>query len=189
MPGHDARGPVLDLEDLDPHARAWVERLVTSGSLVLRERGEQVGTIAFEPASPAEPALRPGTKVLATTMDLRPEARERLRQAFGPEWVVLDFHDAPPTADVVLTAAHSPQLINRWTLMFPDAQVIITEILDDELGLDVSGPVGRLMDAGADAYLPPRPLQQVAANVQAYLESRARAAIDAPAPVIQQIGS
>ena len=125
MPGHDASGPVLDLEDLDPRARAWVEQLVSSGSLVLRESGRTVGTIGFLPAPADQPSLREGAKVLATTMELRPEARDRLRQSFGPEWVVLDFHDAPPTADVVLTAAHSPQLINRWTLMFPQAQVIV----------------------------------------------------------------
>ncbi len=83
--------------------------------------------------------LPDGVKVLATTMKLRPEARERLRESFGPDWVVLDFHDAPDTADVVLSAAHSPQLIHRWTLLFPQAQIIVTEILDNEFGLDGPG--------------------------------------------------
>ncbi|MET0524427.1 MAG: hypothetical protein ABWZ91_06480 [Nocardioides sp.] len=122
-------------------------------------------------------------------MKLRPEARERLRESFGPDWVVLDFHNAPDTADVVLTAAYSPQLIHRWTLLFPQAQIIVTEILDNEFGLDVGGPVGRLMDAGAHAYLPPRPLEQVAQNVQSYLESRAPAELGSAAPAIHQIGS
>lgn len=195
--------PVLDLDDLDPGARAWLEHLVAAGSMLLRSGGESLGAVSFTPgvleatvvAGPVSSkgsstaALPDGVKVLATTMKLRPEARERLRESFGPDWVVLDFHDAPDTADVVLTAAYSPQLIHRWTLLFPQAQIIVTEILDNEFGLDVGGPVGRLMDAGAHAYLPPRPLEHVAANVQSYLESRARAELGSAAPVIHQIGS
>jgi hypothetical protein len=195
--------PVLDLDDLDPGARAWLERLVASGSMLLHRGGESLGAVSFTPSvlegtvvgaavsssRTGTDALPDGVKVLATTMKISPEARERLRESLGPDWVVLDFHDAPDTADVVLTAAHSPQLIHRWTLLFPRAQIIITEILDNEFGLDVSGPVGRLMDAGAHAYLPPRPLEQVAQNVQSYLESRARAELGSAAPSIHQIGS
>jgi hypothetical protein len=188
-------GEVVELDDLGPAARALLERLLAADSVVVTQSGRARGelrshAVAHDVPGPREADVhREGVKVLAVTMDLKPEARERLRRAFGPEWVVLDFHDAPETADVVLTAAHSPQLIHRWTLMFPQAQVIITEILDAELRLDVSGPVGRLMDAGADAYLPPRPLEQVARNVQTYLEGRARAAITASEAPAQSIGS
>jgi hypothetical protein len=195
--------PVLDLDRLEPGARAWFARLVASGSMLLRSGGESLGAVSFTPSvlegtvvgvavpsnGSSTATLPDGVKVLATTMKLRPEARERLRESFGPDWVVLDFHDAPDTADVVLTAAYSPQLIHRWTLLFPQAQIIVTEILDNELGLDVGGPVGRLLDAGAHAYLPPRPLEDVAQNVQSYLEARARAELGSPAPVIHQIGS
>jgi hypothetical protein len=195
--------PVLDLDDLDPGARAWLERLVASGSMLLHRGGESLGAVSFTPSvlegtvvgaavsssRTHTDTLPDGVKVLATTMKLRPEARERLRESFGPDWVVLDFHDAPDTADAVLTAAHSPQLIHRWTLLFPQAQIIVTEILDNEFGLDVGGPVGRLMDAGAHAYLPPRPLEQVAQNVQSYLETRAHTELGSAAPIIHQIGS
>ena len=194
--------PVLDLDDLDPDVRAWVGRLVAAGSMQLHRGGESLGAVTFTPSVLEGTVMGPavgrsrtltdirsdGVKVLATTMKLGSEARERLRECFGPDWVVLDFHDAPDTADVVLTAAHSPQLIHRWTLLFPQAQIIVTEILDDEFGLDVEGPVGRLMDAGADAYLPPRPLEQVAQNVQSYLASRARAELDSAAPAALPIG-
>jgi len=62
-------------------------------------------------------------------------------------------------------------LTHRWTLLFPHAQIIVTEILDPELGLEIPGPVGRLLDAGAHAYLPPEALEQVAKNVQIHLQS------------------
>lgn len=195
--------PVLDLDDLDPGARAWLEQLMAPGSMLLHRGGESLGAVSFTPSvlegtvvagvasgnRTRTDTLPDGVKVLATTMKLRPEARERLRESLGPDWVVLDFHDAPDTADVVLTAAYSPQLIHRWTLLFPQAQIIVTEILDNEFGLDVGGPVGRLMDAGAHAYLPPRPLEQVAQNVQSYLESRTPAELGSAAPAIHQIGS
>lgn len=122
-------------------------------------------------------------------MRLSRPARDLLRQSFGPEWVVLDFHDAPDTADVVLTCAHSPQLTHRWTLLFPHAQIIVTEILDPRFGLDISGPVGRLLDAGAHAYLPPRPLELVAESVQMHLARRANGALGSSPPTTHQLNS
>ncbi|HET7659676.1 MAG TPA: hypothetical protein VFK66_04740 [Oryzihumus sp.] len=126
------------------------------------------------PGGPGRGAQREGTKVVATTMLMSDAARRRLSDAFGPDYLVLDFTEAPSTADIVLTQPVSPQLTHRWTVMFPQAQVLVTEILDPEFGLDVSGPVGRLLDAGAHAYLPPRPVEQVAENVRAYLAAQAR---------------
>ena len=194
--------PVVDLDTLDSGRRVWVEDLVTSGSVLPRAEGKTLGTLTYSSAilegsilpgpvtdhvdRPDD--LREGTKVLATTMRLSGRARDLLRQSLGPDWVVLDLHDAPDTADVVLTSAHSPQLTHRWTLLFPNAQIIVTEIYDPELGLDISGPVGRLLDAGAHAYLPPRPLEQVAENVQAHLESRALGALGSP-PTIHQLNT
>ena len=198
---------VVDLEHLGSDVQAWVESVATSGPVLLRRDGRTIGTLTYSravlegtivPTSVSDPVrdpasdpvsdsatrpdeLREGTKVLATTMRLSPPARELLRRTFGPDWVVLDFHDAPDTADVVLTSAHSPQLTRRWTLLFPRAQIIVTEILDPVFGLDISGPVGRLLDAGAHAYLPPRPLELVAENVQTYLAGRATSALG-PAP-------
>ena len=61
---------------------------------------------------------------------------------------------APTTADVLLAPAGSPQLIASLRSMFPKARVVITEIEDEELGVNYQGPVQRLLNAGADAYLP-----------------------------------
>jgi hypothetical protein len=194
---------VVDLDTLDSGLRAWVESLPTSGPVLLRRDGQTIGTLTYSCAvlegtivpAPAtdqvtKPSdLREGTKVLATTMRLSPPARDLLRQSFGPDWVILDFHDAPDTADVVLTCAHSPQLTHRWTLLFPHARIIVTEILDPQFGLDISGPVGRLLDAGAHAYLPPRPLEQVAESVQMYLAGRAKGALGSSPPTTHQLNS
>ena len=191
---------VVDLDDLDSGLRAWVESLPTSTPVLVRRDGQTIGTLTYSravlegtvisvPATDDAPVLREGTKVLATTMCLSSAARDLLRNSFGPDWVILDFHDAPDTADVVLTGAHSPQLTHRWTLLFPHAQIIVTEILDPDLGLDISGPVGRLLDAGAHAYLPPRPLEQIAESVQMYLAHRAYGTLGTPPPATHQLSS
>lgn len=193
-------GPdVVDLDHLEPGLRAWVESLATSGPVLLRRDGQTIGTLTYSSAvlegtivpAPAtkHSDLREGTKVLATTMRLSSPARDLLRQSFGLDWVILDFHDAPDTADVVLTCAHSPQLTHRWTLLFPHAQIIVTEILDPEFDLDIPGPVGRLLDAGAHAYLPPKPLEQVAKNVQLHLAGRAHGALGSSPPMTHQLDS
>ncbi len=198
-----APAAVVDLDRLDAGRRAWLQGLLASGSVLLRQEGTTIGTLMYAPAvlegniMPASPTahpdgpgdLREGPKVLATTMRLSGQARDLLRQSFGRDWVVLDFHDAPDTADVVLTSPYSPQLTHRWTLLFPQAQIIVTEILDPDLGLDIGGPVGRLLDAGAHAYLPPRPLEQVAENVQTYLASQATSALSSSSPDAHQLHS
>lgn len=184
MTDHPARRDPLDLAELPEQVRSAIESIMETGEVEIARSGERVGTLAYQPAvlegvllSPAEErspdqGREPeGVTVVATTMRMSDAARTRLRDAFGPSYLVLDFADAPPTADVVLTHPVSHQLIGRWTLMFPRARIIVTEILDEEFGLDVRGPVGRLMDAGADAYLPRRPVEQVAHDVHGYLAS------------------
>lgn len=157
------------------------------GKVEIVRSGEPVGTLAFQSAvlegvllSPAEESDpgqvrdREGVQVVVTTMRMSDAARTRLSDAFGDSYLVVDFADAPSTADVVLTHPVSTQLTHRWTLMFPQARILVTEILDEEFGLDVRGPVGRLLDAGAHAYLPRRPVEQLAQNVHQYLVSHDR---------------
>jgi hypothetical protein len=148
-----------------------IESILEKGEVDLVRSGESVGTLAFRPTVLEGVLLPPavensldrgrepeGVKVVVTTMRMSDAARTRLSDAFGDSYLVVDFADAPSTADVVLTHPVSTQLINRWTLMFPQARILVTEILDEELGLDVRGPVGRLLDAGAHGYLPRRPV-------------------------------
>jgi hypothetical protein len=68
--------------------------------------------------------------------------------------------------------------LGRFHLLFPTAHVVVTEIDDPELGIDVTGPVGRLLDAGAQAYLPARPVEKVAENVLAYVAASEQRLLD-----------
>lgn len=72
--------------------------------------------------------------------------------------------------------------------MFPRAHILITEILDEELGLDVRGPVGRLLDAGAHAYLPRRPVEQLAQNVRGHVASHGRPELGTGDAAFREIG-
>lgn len=199
----------LDLTRLAPEVRAEIESIMALGEVAVVRSGEPEGTLSFRPAvlegvvlppvteggsEPApeptpEPASEPeGVQVVVTTMRMSDAARTRLSEAFGSSYLVLDFADAPATADIVLAQAVSPQLMNIWAQMFPDARILVTEILDDELGLDVRGPVGRLLDAGAHGYLPPRPVEQIAREVHGYLASRARSELDAGRDPVLELG-
>lgn len=100
--------------------------------------------------------------------------------AFGPGFLVLDLHDAPVSTDIVVVNPVSPQLLSWLRERFPASRVVVTEIEDDVLGVHYPGPVGRLLDAGASAYLPPRPVQDIVAGVRAHLTNASRAGLDGP---------
>jgi hypothetical protein len=173
--------PALELDALPVEVRRAVEAAMTGAELRVRRRGRDVGSLTFRaavlegvvlaaPRTPApEVAVPDGVTVVATAMRLSPIARTRLGDELGPDYAVFDLHDAPASTDVLLVNAVSPQLLSRLQDRFPRARVLVTEIEDDELGVAYAGPVGRLMDAGAAAYLPPRDLGGVAAGVHAYL--------------------
>ncbi|WP_374968195.1 hypothetical protein [Terrabacter sp. BE26] len=179
----------LDLETLPREVRSAVEAMVAGREVTLRHEGRELGILAFRPAvlegavvaGPPAPAAEPvpvegvrdGVTVVATATKLSDAARSRLSDELGPDYIVLDLLKAPTTADVVLTHPVSPQLLGSLRAGFPNARVIVTEIDDEELGVSQPGPVGRLLDAGAAAYLPPRPLREVASSVHAYLTGSA----------------
>jgi hypothetical protein len=197
-----AQRAALDLTEVPQEVRTAIESILEKGEVDLVRSGESVGTLAFRPTVLEGVLLPPavensldrgrepeGVKVVVTTMRMSDAARTRLSDAFGDSYLVVDFADAPSTADVVLTHPVSTQLINRWTLMFPQARILVTEILDEELGLDVRGPVGRLLDAGAHAYLPRRPVEQIAKNVHGYLlASQAHPELDTGDGTVLELG-
>ncbi|GGL65847.1 hypothetical protein GCM10010129_06740 [Streptomyces fumigatiscleroticus] len=84
----------------------------------------------------------------------------------GPDW------SAPATADVLLVPPVSPQLIANLRSAFPEARVVVTEIEDDELGVSYHGPVRRLLDAGAEAYLPATSVPRLARQLDHTLTHR-----------------
>jgi hypothetical protein len=103
--------------------------------------------------------------LVATAMKLSESARLSLSAQLGPDYVVLDLHSAPETVDVLLIPPVSPQLIAGLRAKFPKARVVIAEIEDQELGVSYEGPLRRLLDAGADTYLPPSTIPQMAKHL------------------------
>lgn len=173
--------PQLDVENLPPDVRAAIEDAIAGDSITLIRAGVTIGSLEFRtnvlegtvierPQEPVPSASVPdGITVIATAMKLSEAARRRLSDEFGADYIVLDIHAAPTSTDVLLIHPVSPQLLGILRHQFPNARVVITEIEDEELDVRYSGPVSRLLDAGASAYLPPRPIAELAANVHAYL--------------------
>ncbi|MEU1722952.1 hypothetical protein [Nonomuraea sp. NPDC005692] len=169
--GRAARpAPRIDVARLPEDVVALVDALEPGESLVLTRDGASIATISstvdvvqgavVDRGAPDEPDDPPpvghdDVTVVATAMELSNAARVALSDRLGADYVVLDMHAAPATADVLLVPAGSPQLIAGLRSMFPKARVVVTEIEDPELGVRYHGPVRRLLDAGADAYLPP----------------------------------
>lgn len=205
MTRHRRTAPKLDVEKLPPDVRAAIEDAIAGDGIILTRSGVTIGSLEFRsnvlegtvierPHEPVSAASAPdGITVIATAMKLSDAARRRLSDEFGADYIVLDIHAAPTSTDVLLTHPVSPQLLGILRHQFPNARVVITEIEDEELGVRYSGPVSRLLDAGASAYLPPRPIAELAANVHAYLmqgkwpmlESGNPASRTLPAPQIE----
>lgn len=188
--GHRGDSPTLDLETLPRELRDVINAAIEGADIALVDGNRHVGQLSFR-SSVLEGVILPeertapevetpeGVTVVATAMKLSDTARRRLSDEFGSEYIVLDLHDAPPTTDVLLLHPVSPQLLGRLRGEFPQARVIITEIEDDELEISYPGPVSRLLNAGASAYLPPRPVGEVAAGVRAYLTQESAPALEA----------
>lgn len=205
MPGRRRTAPQLDVEKLPPDVRAALEDAIAGDGITLYRSGVPIGSLEFRPsvlegtvvARPSAPvpaaSVPDGVTVIATAMQLSDAARRHLSDAFGADYIVLDIHEAPVSADVLLTHHVSPQLLGIFRHQFPDARIVITEIEDVDLGVHYSGPVSRLLDAGASAYLPPRSIAALAATVHAYLtqgdgpmlEPSSSAAKALPAPQIE----
>jgi len=174
-------GPQLDLNDLPSDVCAALEAAVAGDGVTLTRSGVRIGSLEFRPivlegtvidgpAKPVSPApVAGGVTVVATAMPLLDTARRRLSDELGGDYIVLDVTEAPASADVLLTHPISLQLLGHLRQQFPLARVVVTEIDDEELGVRYPGPVSRLLDAGVSAYLPPRPIAELAANVHAYL--------------------
>jgi hypothetical protein len=171
----------IDVARLPEDIVALIDALEPGETLVVTRDGGPIATISSTVdvlqgavVDLGTPAGTPGQAptdyesmtVVATAMELSPAARLALSTQLGADYVVLDMHAAPATADVLLVPPGSPQLIGMLRSMFPKARVIVTEIEDHELGVQYHGPVRRLLDAGAEAYLPPATLPQLARQLE-----------------------
>ncbi|NRQ39690.1 response regulator transcription factor [Nonomuraea sp. NN258] len=186
----------IDVGRLPEDVVALIDALQPGEHLVVTRDGASIATIAgtvdvvhgtvVERAAPEEeerdrpPTDHSGVTVVATAMELSAAARLALSDRLGADYVVLDLHAAPVTADVLLVPPGSPQLIGALRAAFPQARVVVTEIEDDELGVRYHGPVRRLLDAGADAYLPPVSVPQLARQLEHTLNQGRELAAGAP---------
>jgi len=129
--------------------------------------------------------------VVATAMKLSSSARATLSSQLGPDYIVLDMHSAPRTAEVLLIPPLSPQLIESLRQSFPKARVVIAEVEDRELGVVYEGPVRRLLDAGADVYFPPSTIPRLAQQLDRTVThfNQLAAASNAPAPLVIESAS
>ncbi|MGW0479222.1 hypothetical protein [Nonomuraea sp. NPDC003214] len=165
----------VDVAGLPEEVVALIDGLEPGEELVVTRDGGSIATISSTvdvvqgavvgrgtPNEGQGPVSYEGVTVVATAMELSTAARVALAAQLGADYVVLDMHAAPVTADVLLVPAGSPQLIGALRSAFPKARVVVTEIEDDELGVRYDGPVRRLLDAGADAYLPPASVPNLA---------------------------
>ncbi|AOS63715.1 hypothetical protein BKA25_002548 [Actinoalloteichus hymeniacidonis] len=157
----------IDVSRLPEDLVALIDRLGTGDRLLIARDGDVIATISSTTASieddagpvPAdeavcEPAMDFGdVLVVATAMKLSASARASLSAQLGPDYIVLDMHAAPRTADVLLVPPVSPQLIASLRTVYPKARVVVAEIEDRELGITYQGPVRRMLDAGAQTYL------------------------------------
>jgi antitoxin (DNA-binding transcriptional repressor) of toxin-antitoxin stability system len=147
----------IDVTHLPEDVVGLIDDLGPGEDLVITRDGNPVAVIsstAFSRANTGQPPVDYGNvTVVATAMKLSTSARTALSAELGADYIVLDLHSAPTTADVLLVPPASPQLIGNLRSMFPAARVIVAEIEDPELGVSYHGPVRRMLDAGADTYL------------------------------------
>lgn len=173
----------LDLDSLPAEAVDLLEAVMRGEAVAVVRGGEELGTLGFTSAVIegdivassrfGQPTVDvpEGVTVVVTAMALSTAARRRLGEAFGEDYMVLDLSDAPEDADILLTHPISLQLLGALRERFPRAEVVVTEIDDEESGVSYLGPVSRLLDAGASAYLPPRPLPAIASAVDAHVRA------------------
>lgn len=161
----------VELARLPDELAELIASLAPGGSLVITHGGEPVATLTAAGSAPLEGTVIParsapddeerqraavgdeGVTVVATAMELSDSARTKLSSELGTDYIVLDMHSAPSTADVLLVPPLSLQLLGSLRQMFPSARVVLAELDDPELGVSYGGPVRRMIDSGVELYL------------------------------------
>jgi hypothetical protein len=180
----------FDVSDLPTAFREQLHLLQDGDEIVLIDDGEVVGTVVASPrvlvgqllvrasAGPeGRTPSRPGPKVVATGMKVTEQVRAYLSVALGDEFAVVDIRSAPETIDALLVPPLSAQALGILRAEFPSARLIVAELDDPESGTRFAGPVTRAMAAGADAYLTPGTLGDLASEVRVIIDGRAGRAL------------
>lgn len=162
----------VELARLPDEVAALIAGLAPGRSLVITRGGEPVATLTAAGSAPLEGTVIPGraaepesgeratpgpdegVTVVATAMKLSDSARTKLSDELGTDYIVLDMHSAPRTADVLLIPPMiGLPLLGSLREMFPSARVVVAELDDPELGISYRGPVRRMIDSGVELYL------------------------------------
>jgi antitoxin (DNA-binding transcriptional repressor) of toxin-antitoxin stability system len=168
----------IDVTRLPEELVALIDRLGPGEDLAITRNGDVIATISSAAGveldgDPGRPAADFGdVTVVATAMKLSAAARASLSARLGPDYIVLDLHAAPTTADVLLVPPASPQLIGALRSLYPKARVVIAEIEDRELGISYRGPVRRMAEAGAETYLISSTISQLASQLDQVVTQR-----------------
>ena len=187
----------IDATLLPADVVALIDDLGPGEVLHVKRDGESIATISGTvDHGIVDPGGRDGghrtyddVTVVATAMKLSASARASLSAQLGPDYIVLDLNAAPDSVDVLLVPAVSPQLIGILRSKFPKARVVVTEIEDRELGVSYRGPVRRLLDAGADVYLPSSTIPRLAEQLDHTVTQLREIAGTTSAPLVIDAGA
>lgn len=156
----------IDATQLPEELVALLDSLGPGEEVRITRDGRTIGTITGTVHEDRFPAAdSDDVTVVATAMKLSESARSALSDRLGPGYIVLDLRSAPTSVDVLLVPPVSPQLVANFRAMYPKARVVIAEIEDAELGVRYEGPVRRLLDAGAEVYLPSSSIPRLAEHL------------------------
>ncbi len=104
-------------------------------------------------------------RTIVTALPLKRDARERLAELLGAH--VVDMRASCEHPDLVLTPACSPQLIGSLRRRYHGARVVVVELDDWEFDIHLTGPVKRILESGAAAYVLADSIDELAAKITA----------------------
>ncbi len=104
-------------------------------------------------------------RTIVTALPLKRPARERLAERLDAR--VLDVREPCEHPDLVLTPACSPQLIAALGRKYNGARVVVVELDDWEFGVEIAGPVKRILRSGAAAYVLADSIDELAEKIAA----------------------
>lgn len=105
----------------------------------------------------------PQRLTVVTALPLKAAAREKLAQLLGAR--VVDIRDVVEHVDLVLTPVCSPQTIGLLQRQFDGARIYVVELDDWEFDINMPGPVKRILQGGADAYVLADSIEELAAKI------------------------
>lgn len=102
-------------------------------------------------------------RTIVTALPLKAAARGRLAELLGAR--VVDVREPIDRVDLVLTPVCSPQLIAALSRKYDGARVVVVELDDWEFGVELAGPVKRILRSGAAAYVLADSIDELASKI------------------------